>query len=248
MPARVQALPPPRIVLVATGGYERAVVALRAGHPASAPPPQHRAPPPLCHCDYLSYSLYQRTTGRLCIPIPRIPDNAHRRRPGVAPIAIPAQPCVPRQQRTHGGRRPRCRPPPSPPPIRPTTPAIPVPAAADVRPPIRPQPSKAVQHLRALMLERRHLAELRAATQQRRRPAPPARRPRRDAHLALQRAELRELDPELPAAPQADPNRHPRSAWLPNTPGIGPAPPTPRPAPTQPLRLPVVLTFPTNQR
>ena len=77
-------------------------------------------------------------------------------------------------------------------------------------------------------------------------PGTPARRPRRDAHLALRRADLRELDQQLPAALPADPNRHSRSAWLPSTPGTGPAPTTRRPAPTQPLRLPVVLTLPTN--
>ena len=179
--------------------------------------------------------------------MPRIPDNAKRRQ-GVAPIAIPPQPCVPRQQRTHGGHRPRCRPSPSPPPIRPTTPTSPAPAAADMRPPVRRQPSKAVQHQRALVRVRRHLMELRVAIQQRRHPAPPARRPRRDAHLALRRADLRELDQQPPAARPADPNQPSRSAWLPNTPGIGPAPTTPRPAPTQPLQLPVVLTLPTNHR
>ena len=112
--------------------------------------------------------------------------------------------------------------------------------------PVRPQPSKAVQHRRVLVRERRHLVALRVAIQQRRHPAPPARRPRRDAHLALRRADLHQLDQQLPAALPADPNRHPRSAWLPRIPDIGPAPATPRP--TLPLRLLVVLTLPTNHK
>ena len=77
--------------------------------------------------------------------------------------------------------------------------------AAEVRPPLRPAPSKVVQHLRVLVRERRQFVELRVATQQRRRQARPARRPRWDAHLARQRADLRELDRELGAALQADP-------------------------------------------
>ena len=94
--------------------------------------------------------------------------------------------------------------------------------AAEVRPPLRPAPSKAVQHLRALVRERRQLVEVRVATQQRRRQAPPARRPRWDAHLALLRADLRELARELGAALQADPALQARARWLQSIPGIGP--------------------------
>ena len=94
--------------------------------------------------------------------------------------------------------------------------------AAEVRPPLRPAPSKAVQHLRTLVRERRQLVELRVAAQQRRRQAPPARRPRWDAHLALLRADLRELDRELAAALQADPAVQARARWLQSIPGIGP--------------------------
>ena len=94
--------------------------------------------------------------------------------------------------------------------------------AAKVRPPLRPAPSKAVQHLRTLVRERRQLVELRVATQQRRRQAPPARRPRWDAHLALLRADLRELDRELATALQADPHLRARATWLQSIPGIGP--------------------------
>ena len=94
--------------------------------------------------------------------------------------------------------------------------------AAEVRPPLRPAPSKAVQHLRALVRERRQVVELRVATQQRRRQTPPARRPRWDAHLALLRADLRELDRELATALQADPAVQARARWLQSIPGIGP--------------------------
>ena len=72
------------------------------------------------------------------------------------------------------------------------------------------------------MRERRQVVALRVATQQRRRQAPPARRPRWDAHLALLRADLRELDRELAAALQADPAVQARARWLQSIPGIGP--------------------------
>ena len=84
--------------------------------------------------------------------------------------------------------------------------------AAEVRPPLRPAPSKAVQHLRALVRERRQVVELRVAIQQRRRQALPARRSRWDAYLARLRADLR----KLAAAVQA------RARWLQSIPGIGP--------------------------
>ena len=74
--------------------------------------------------------------------------------------------------------------------------------AADVRPPAAPGGGPAPA---GPVRERRQLVELRVATQHRRRQVPPARRPRRDAHLALLRAELRELDWEVAAALQADP-------------------------------------------
>ena len=84
--------------------------------------------------------------------------------------------------------------------------------AADVRPEVRARPSPAVQALRALVRERRQLVDLRVAIQHRHRQAPPARRLRRDAHLALLRADLRELDRELAAALQADPDLRTRAA------------------------------------
>ena len=158
--ARVQALQPTRIVLEATGGYERAVVAALADRPVVVVNPRQtrdfaRAHGILAKTDALDAQVLARF-------------------------------------------------------------------AADVRPPVRPQPSKAVQHLRALVRERRQLVELRVATQHRRRQAPPARRPRRDAHLALLRAELRDLDREVAAALQADPHLQARAAWLQSIPGIGP--------------------------
>ena len=158
--ARVQALQPTRIVLEATGGYERAVVAALPGLPVVVVNPRQtrdfaRAHGTLAKTDRLDAQVLARF-------------------------------------------------------------------AADVRPPVRPQPSKAVQHLRALVRERRQLVELRVATQHRRRQVPPARRPRRDAHLALLRAELRELDREVAAALQADPQLQARAAWLQSIPGIGP--------------------------
>ena len=94
--------------------------------------------------------------------------------------------------------------------------------AAEVRPPLRPAPSKAVQHLRVLVRERRQLVEVRVATQQRRRQAPAARRPRWDAQLALLRAHLRALDRELAAALETDPAVQARARWLQSIPGIGP--------------------------
>ena len=94
--------------------------------------------------------------------------------------------------------------------------------AADVQPPVRARPSKAVQALRALVRERRHLVGLRVAEQHRRRQTPAARRPRLDAHLALLTADLRAVDRELAAALQADPALRARAAWLQSIPGIGP--------------------------
>ena len=93
---------------------------------------------------------------------------------------------------------------------------------AEVRPPLRPSLSKAVQQLRALVRERRQLVDLRVALQHWRRQAPPARRPRWDTHLALLGADLRELDWELGAALAADPAVQARAGWLRSMSGIGP--------------------------
>ena len=158
--ARLQALQPTRIVLEATGGYERAVVAALPGLPVVVVNPRQTR-------DFARAHGTLAKTDRL-------------------DAQVLAQ------------------------------------FAADVQPPVRPQPSQAVQHLRALVRERRQLVELRVAAQHRRRQAPPARRPRRDAHLALLTADLRELDRELVAALQADPDLCARSVWLQSIPGIGP--------------------------
>ncbi|MCY3748897.1 MAG: transposase [Chloroflexi bacterium] len=93
---------------------------------------------------------------------------------------------------------------------------------ADVRPPLRPAPSQAVQHLRALVRGRSQLVELRVALQHRLRQAPPARGPRWDSHLARLRADLRELNRELATALQGDPALQARATWLRSIPGIGP--------------------------
>ena len=157
--AQLQARPPTRIVLEATGGYEGAVVTALAGLPVVVVNPRQtrdfaRAHGTLAKTDRLDAQMLARF-------------------------------------------------------------------AAAVRPPLRPQPSKPVQHLRALVRERRQLVELRVATQHRRRQAPRARRPRWDAHLALLRADLRELARELAAALQAAPQLQARASWLRSIPGIG---------------------------
>ena len=157
--AQLQARPPTRIVLEATGGYERAVVAALPGLPVVVVNPRQTRD-------------FARALGRLA------------KTDGVDAQVLAR-------------------------------------FAAEVRPLVRPQPSQPVQALRTLVRERRQLVELRVAIQHRRRQAPPARRPRWDAHLALLRADLRELDRELAAALQADPRLRARAAWLRSIPGIG---------------------------
>ena len=157
--AQVQALQPTRIVLEATGGYERAVVAALAGLPVVVVNPRQTRD-------------FARAHGTLA-KTDRLDAQALAR------------------------------------------------FAADVRPPVRAQPSKAVQHLRALVRERRQLVDLRVALQHRRRQAPAARRPRWDAHLARLTADLQALDRELGTALQAEPHLHARAACLQSIPGIG---------------------------
>ena len=94
--------------------------------------------------------------------------------------------------------------------------------AAAVRPPLRPQPSAAVQDLQLLSRRRRQLVADRAA-------APPRRRHDR-AHLdlgvaplaAARTAALAQVDRQLAALVQAEPARRARAAWLQRIPGIGP--------------------------
>ena len=94
--------------------------------------------------------------------------------------------------------------------------------AAAVRPPLRPQPSAAVQDLQLLSRRRRQLVADRAAEQQRRR--------HDRAHLdlgfdplaAALTAALAQVDRQLAALVQAEPARRARAAWLQSIPGIGP--------------------------
>ena len=94
--------------------------------------------------------------------------------------------------------------------------------AAAVRPPLRPQPSAAVQDLQLLSRRRRQLVADRAAEQQRRR--------HDRAHLdlgfdplaAALTAALAQVDRQLAALVQAEPALRARAAWLQSIPGIGP--------------------------
>ncbi len=95
--------------------------------------------------------------------------------------------------------------------------------AAAVRPPLRPQPSAAVQDLRILSRCWRQLVADRAAERQRRR--------HDRAHLdlgfdplaAALTAALAQVDRQLAALVQAEPALRTRAAWLQSIPGIGPA-------------------------
>ena len=163
----------------------------------------------------MSYSLNQRTDGRL--PTPTRSDTS--RRPGPQPQ--PTSRSGPRWRRTSstwrstpGGCPPHAAADMRPPGSAPAPEGRPAPARPGAGAPPPGGPARGYPAAPPL--------------------GAPARRPRRDDHLALQRAELRELDQQLPAALPADPNRHSRSAWLPSTPGVGPAPTTPRPAPDSP--------------
>ena len=94
--------------------------------------------------------------------------------------------------------------------------------AAEVRPPLRPQPSAAVQDLQDLSRRRRQLVTHRAAEQQRRR--------HDRAHLdlgfdpvaAALTAALAQVDRQLAALVQAEPTLRARATWLRSIPGIGP--------------------------
>ena len=94
--------------------------------------------------------------------------------------------------------------------------------AADVQPPVRPQPSKAEQALQRLSRRRRQFVKVRVAEQQQRRHLAPAQRAGSDAFLAELRRLIQELDRDLAAALQADPQLQARAACLRSIPGIGP--------------------------
>lgn len=73
----------------------------------------------------------------------------------------------------------------------------------------------------------RAVLDLRLITQPRRHRASSTRRSCRDDHPARLRADLRQLNRDLAAAPPADPTRRSPSASLPSIPGINPAPAPP---------------------
>ena len=94
--------------------------------------------------------------------------------------------------------------------------------AADVQPDVRSQPSPAVQELQRLSRRRRQLVKTRVTEQQQRRHLTPAQRVGSDAFLALVTHLIQDLDRDLAAALQADPDLRARSGWLRSVPGIGP--------------------------
>ena len=94
--------------------------------------------------------------------------------------------------------------------------------AAEVRPPVRPQPSPAVADLQILSRRRRQLVNDRAAEQQRRRHDRPHLDLGFDALAAARTAALAKVDRQLAALVQAEPTLRARAAWLRSIPGIGP--------------------------
>ena len=158
--AQLQALQPSRIVLEATGGYERAVVAALADLPVVVVNPRQTRD-------------FARAHGTLA-----------------------------KTDRLDAGVLARF--------------------AADVQPQVRPQPSKAEQDLRRLSRRRRQFVKARVAEQQQRRHLAPAQRAGSDAFLAEVRRLIQELDRDLAATLQADPDLRARSVWLQSIPGIGP--------------------------
>ena len=158
--ARLQALQPTRLVLEATGGYERAVVAALPGLPVVVVNPRQTRDVARAHGALA-------TTDRL-------------------DAQVLAQ------------------------------------VAADVQPPVRPQPSQAEQALQRLSRRRRQFVKVRVAEQPQRRHLAPAQRAGSDAFLAELRRLIQELDRDLAAALQADPDLCARSVWLQRIPGIGP--------------------------
>ena len=90
------------------------------------------------------------------------------------------------------------------------------------RPPLRPQPSAAVQDLQDLSRRRRQLFTLRATEQQRRRHDPTHLDLGFDPVAAALTAALAQVDRQLAALVQAEPTLRSRAAWLRSIPGIGP--------------------------
>ena len=94
--------------------------------------------------------------------------------------------------------------------------------AADIEPPLRPPPSKAVQELQRLSRRRRQLVKQRVTEQQQRRHLEPDELAGSDALLAVVTGLIQDLDRDLATALQADPDLQTRAAWLQSIPGIGP--------------------------
>ena len=158
--AQLSALQPTRIVLEATGGYERAVVAALAHLPVVVVNPRQTRD-------------FARAHGRLA-------------KTDRLDAQVLAQ------------------------------------FAADVQPPVRPQPSQAEQALQRLSRRRRQFVTARVTEQPQRRHLAPAQRAGSDAFLALVTRLIQELDRDLAMALQADPSLRARSVWLRSIPGIGP--------------------------
>ena len=94
--------------------------------------------------------------------------------------------------------------------------------AAEVRPPLRPQPSAVVEDLQILSRRRRQLVADRVADQQRRRHAPSHLELGFDPLAAARTAALAQVDRQLAALVEAEPTLRARAAWLQSIPGIGP--------------------------
>ncbi len=94
--------------------------------------------------------------------------------------------------------------------------------AAEVRPPQRPQPSKAEQRLQILVRRRHQLVKTRVTEQLQRPHLEPEELAGSDALLAVVRDLSQQADRDLAALVQAAPGLRPRAAWLQSIPGIGP--------------------------
>ncbi len=94
--------------------------------------------------------------------------------------------------------------------------------AAEVRPPLRPQPSAVVEDLQSLSRRRRQLVADRAADQQRRRHAPSHQELGFDPVAAARTAALAQVERQLAALVEQEPTLRARAAWLQSIPGIGP--------------------------
>ena len=162
LPEQRQALRPIRIVLEASGGYERLVVASLA----AAGLPVVRVNPRQTHA-------VARARGRLA-----------------------------KTDRLDAQVLARC--------------------AAEVRPPLRPQPSAVVEDLQILSRRRRQQVADRAADQPRRRHAPTHLDLGFDPVAAARTAALAQVERQLAALVAAAPTLRARATWLQRIPGIGP--------------------------